>query len=255
MSSVGLKVDVKTHMSRTIGPPRRYVIPGRTYTLRSSEAREFGALSLQQVDDGRLLRFLQTLNLPWEGASVLDLGCGPGTWAIPLAALGVDCVTCHDASPTMLEFARSTHVERGVTSVRYVERDLTDLAYPNDSFDIVICCHALYYSSDEQYTVAEVARTLKPSGLFYIQSPSWKWIVRSYKGPPHKRLVAALAPVAPALFGRKLVPTAFSWFRNTSKYCRDAGLICDRRVNMQRDDIFAALYRKPTAASTPMTEA
>ena len=61
-----------------------------------------------------------------EGARILDLGCGVGRLAIPLAARGYR-VTCYDVSPPLLEEARRRARARPLTSampVRAPKREI-----------------------------------------------------------------------------------------------------------------------------------
>jgi SAM-dependent methyltransferase len=75
------------------------------------------------------------------GSRVLDLGCGPGTDAVPLARRG-DTVTAIDWSPAMVEEARRQVREAGVAAAVRVEHlgihqldalapDVFDAAYSN----------------------------------------------------------------------------------------------------------------------------
>ncbi len=68
--------------------------------------------------------FLQYMN-PDPSWSVLDVGCGPGTLAIPLAERGVQ-VTALDASEVMLEQLHLRTVQTGVTSITPVHASWTD---------------------------------------------------------------------------------------------------------------------------------
>ncbi|MDG4795657.1 class I SAM-dependent methyltransferase [Micromonospora sp. WMMD1082] len=69
------------------------------------------------------------------GTSVLDLGCGPGTDAVPLAGRGAQ-VTGVDLSSAMLDRARTASAEAGVT-VRLVHADMRQFVEPA-CYDLVI---------------------------------------------------------------------------------------------------------------------
>jgi cyclopropane fatty-acyl-phospholipid synthase-like methyltransferase len=67
------------------------------------------------------------------GTRVLDLGCGPGTYAVPLAHQGAE-VTGVDLSEAMLDQARQACADAGAP-VRLVRADMRDVVEP-ESFDL-----------------------------------------------------------------------------------------------------------------------
>ena len=83
----------------------------------------------------------------------LDLCCGPGRHAVPLALRGFD-VTGVDASPFLLgkaaEHASSTHAE-----IELVRADMREFCRP-DTFDLAISMFSSFgYFGDEQAAVSE----------------------------------------------------------------------------------------------------
>jgi len=52
--------------------------------------------------------------------------------------------------------------------------DLTALPFPDDSFDLIICCHVLEHVSDDRQAMREIARVLQPGGHAVIQVPQMK---------------------------------------------------------------------------------
>ncbi|MGF1500372.1 MAG: class I SAM-dependent methyltransferase [Paracoccaceae bacterium] len=94
------------------------------------------------------------------GSAVLDLCCGQGTLTAELAATGAS-VTGVDFSPTML--ARAAEA---VPSATLVEADAQSLPFEAESFDRVVCNFGLLHMPDRPAALAEVARVLRPGGLF-----------------------------------------------------------------------------------------
>jgi ubiquinone/menaquinone biosynthesis C-methylase UbiE len=103
------------------------------------------------------------------GLELLDLACGHGRIANPLAERGVR-VTGLDATPYFLELARKDAAERGV-DVEYVEGDMRSLPW-TERFDRVLCWFTSFgYFGDEEnrQVLAEAFRVLRPGGLFGVE--------------------------------------------------------------------------------------
>lgn len=49
--------------------------------------------------------------------------------------------------------------------------DITDIKWPDDSFDIIYCCHILEHVTDDRRAMSEMYRVLKPGGWALIQVP------------------------------------------------------------------------------------
>jgi SAM-dependent methyltransferase len=49
--------------------------------------------------------------------------------------------------------------------------DATDIHFPDDSFDIIICNHVLEHIPDDRKAMSELARVLKPGGVAVLQVP------------------------------------------------------------------------------------
>jgi 2-polyprenyl-6-hydroxyphenyl methylase / 3-demethylubiquinone-9 3-methyltransferase len=124
-----------------------------------------------------LLRAESKLLNPWVAAEVtaklgerrcriLDVGCGAGFLANHLGALGHD-VTGLDASDDALAVA-ARH-DPGHT-VRYQKGDALELPFEDASFDVVCAMDLLEHVEDPEQAIAEAARVLRPSGLFFFHT-------------------------------------------------------------------------------------
>jgi len=88
---------------------------------------------------------------------VLDVGCGTGELAARVAAsLGAE-VAAVDLSARMVELARERDVDARVG-------DVSNLPFPNASFDTVAACWVLYHVPELDKAVDECARVLTPAG-------------------------------------------------------------------------------------------
>ena len=104
------------------------------------------------------------------GKDVLEFGCGAAQWSIALAKAGARPVGL-DISARQLEHARRLMAEAGV-DFPLVEASAEDVPLPDASFDIVFCDHGAMTFADPYRTVPEVARLLRPGGLFAFNHAS-----------------------------------------------------------------------------------
>jgi SAM-dependent methyltransferase len=100
---------------------------------------------------------------------VMDLCCGPGRHAIPLAQRGIE-VTAVDLSPFLLDKARENARIAGV-SVEFVHSDMRRFARLN-AFDAVLNLYTSfgYFPSreDDNRVLANIYASLRPGGVVVI---------------------------------------------------------------------------------------
>ncbi len=124
-----------------------------------------------------LLRAESRLLGPWVAAEmtaklgqrrcrVLDVGCGAGLLANQLGAAGHD-VTGLDLSDDALAVA-ARHDPRH--TVRYLTGDALSLPFADASFDVVCAMDFLEHLETPARAIAEAARVLRPSGLFFFHT-------------------------------------------------------------------------------------
>ena len=113
--------------------------------------------------------------LPWifqqchirPGLRILELGCGDGTlWTENLSLIPEDIsITLSDISSGMLRDARRAI---GSSDTRFAFRafDCKKIPYKDESFDLVIANHVLFYCDDIPAVLKEVCRVLSPGGHF-----------------------------------------------------------------------------------------
>ena len=105
---------------------------------------------------------------------VLDVGCGVGTTAIEIAKRHGATVTAVDIAPLMLERAAANVTAAGTTDqVAVEEGDILALAYPDDSFDVVIA-EAVTMFVDSARAAAELTRVCKPGGRVLATEFFWR---------------------------------------------------------------------------------
>ena len=113
-------------------------------------------------------------NFPGRGAEnlrVLEVGTGPGFFAIILAEGGYP-VTAVDLTPAMLEEAKKNAGELA-GRINFMEMNAEDLEFPNGSFDVVISRNLTWNLPRPDKAYAEWARVLKPGGLLLNFDANW----------------------------------------------------------------------------------
>ena len=110
---------------------------------------EWRRLDRDRVEFAGTMRALQEY-LPAAPARILDIGGGPGRYAIELAARGYG-VTLADISRAELDFASVKAGEAGVRLDGCVEADARDLSrFDDGAFDAVVMMGPLYHLLDER---------------------------------------------------------------------------------------------------------
>jgi 2-polyprenyl-6-hydroxyphenyl methylase/3-demethylubiquinone-9 3-methyltransferase len=162
---------------------------GAPASIRPSEAAHFGAMAGNWWDPKGSSAMLHKLNpvrlafvrecidrhfgtdqrhlRPLEGRTALDVGCGAGLLAEPLARLGAH-VTGLDAAPELIEAAR-THAGQSGLSIRYVAGELAAL---EGTFDLVTALEVVEHVADPPSFVAALADRLAPGGLLLLSTPN-----------------------------------------------------------------------------------
>ena len=104
-----------------------------------------------------------------EGMKILEVGCGPGSFAEDLVGLDV---TCLDPSAEMLRVAKkrvdSARKKRGEKPAKYVEAIAESIPLPDDTFDRVFCLFSFRDFQDKKKGLEEIFRVLKPGGQLVI---------------------------------------------------------------------------------------
>ena len=99
--------------------------------------------------------------------NVLEIGCGDGSfWTENLTALPSQIdIVLSDISEGML---RDTRRSLGTADRRFSFRviDCENIPYDEDTFDIILANHVLFYCKDISGACAEIQRVLKPDGVF-----------------------------------------------------------------------------------------
>lgn len=102
------------------------------------------------------------------GQRVLEIGCGRGVGIEILLSLGAEHVTGFDLDPKMIALAQKRLAKYG-NRVRVSVGDAEAIDAPDASFDAVVDYGVIHHIPQWQKALKEIARVLKPGGVFYFE--------------------------------------------------------------------------------------
>jgi len=158
-------------------------------TIVSSEAAHFGAMAGDWWDPEGASAMLHKLNpvrlsyvrdmvdqhfgldectlRPLEGRSALDVGCGAGLLAEPLARLGAS-VTAVDAAPELIDAAR-LHAAGQRLEIDYRATGVESI---DGQFDLVTALEVIEHVAEPQAFIDSLVARLAPGGLLILSTPN-----------------------------------------------------------------------------------
>ncbi len=143
------------------------------WTRRASSYTE---VVKKNLADGRDSKWADELikNFPkTEGRylKVLDIGTGPGFYAIILASRGYD-VTAVDLSEGMLEQAKANAGELA-EKIRFLKMDAQTLEFPDNEFDVIVTRNLTWNLPDPVKAYGEWRRVLRDGGVMLNIDSNW----------------------------------------------------------------------------------
>ena len=159
-------------------------------TINPHEAAHFGALAadwwdphgssamLHKLNPVRLAYIRAQVDAHWHvdareryalaGRSAIDVGCGAGLLAEPLARMGAK-TTGVDAAPENIAAARDHAAGQGL-AITYFSGELA--ALPPATFDLVTSMEVVEHVTDPAAFIGELAARLAPGGLMILSTPN-----------------------------------------------------------------------------------
>jgi ubiquinone/menaquinone biosynthesis C-methylase UbiE len=145
---------------------------------------------------GRDLQLVVEFAAPAGTERVLDIGTGAGHTALALAP-HASSVVLTDPVPAMLAAAGRVFEEAGARNAEFVQATAERLPFPDASFDIVSSRLAAHHFDDVALAFREVARVLRPGGVFIFvdtlapedyESAAYQDEVERLRDPTHRRI-------------------------------------------------------------------
>lgn len=159
-------------------------------TIDPREAAHFGKLAadwwnprgssamLHRLNPARLAFIREAANAHWDldaasftplaGKTAIDVGCGAGLLAEPLARLGAT-VTGLDAAPENIGAAQAHAASTGL-AIDYLACGIEDLR--DRQFDLVTSMEVIEHVTNPAAFVAGLANALAPGGLLILSTPN-----------------------------------------------------------------------------------
>jgi ubiquinone/menaquinone biosynthesis C-methylase UbiE len=187
--------------------------------------------------------FAKSLSIT-SGMRVLDLGCGDGTTALPIARLGAE-VTGIDIAANLVEAGNRRAAAAGLGNLKFQEGDASNLqGVPDHSFDLTVSMFGAMFAPRPFDVAKEMVRVNKPGGRIVMGN----WIA----GDPTfvsqlLKISASFLPPPPEGF---ISPVAWGVDANVIERFGQAGVPRDK-ISLVKDTYY---FTSPDRSATQFME-
>jgi ubiquinone/menaquinone biosynthesis C-methylase UbiE len=127
-----------------------------------------------------------------DGMRVLDVGCGPGSITMGIAArIGTGSVTGVDLSETQVRLAEAAAAKQGITNAEFRTASVYELPFDDQQYDAVFSHALIEHLSEPNRAMREFLRVLKPGAVMGVATPDWSGFLYGPSSPPLKAAVRA----------------------------------------------------------------
>jgi ubiquinone/menaquinone biosynthesis C-methylase UbiE len=133
----------------------------------SQQAEGYAKLTTGLATTDRHAAF-RALVQPQPDDRLLEVCCGPGAITLDLAPR-IAHATGLDLTPAMLEQGRAAQAAQGIANIDWIEGDICDLPFADESFSIVASSAAFHHLTDPRAAFREMARVCRPGGRIVIR--------------------------------------------------------------------------------------
>jgi ubiquinone/menaquinone biosynthesis C-methylase UbiE len=125
---------------------------------------------------------VEWLDVKSVGGPIVEIGCGYGTFTVPVARRAIGILYAFDIESGMLETAKKNASQAGLQNIRFVLRDILEegTGLEAESVGLVLLFNILHFG-ERRTMIEEAARVLKPSGTAAIIH--WRKDIATPRGP------------------------------------------------------------------------
>lgn len=202
------------------------------------EKGDFTEIASYMRDSGEAL--VESLGVT-PPAKVLDLGCGDGTTAVPLAELGAEVVGI-DIAANLVQAGQERAQQLGLDNLTFEEGDACDLqGVEDDSFDLTLTCFGAMFAPQPFDVAREMVRVTKPGGRIVMAN----WIPNDPTSFVSQllKISAAFSPPPPEGF---ISPVLWGVEAHVIERFGEAG-VQESQISMAKDT-FEFIARDPSPA-------
>jgi ubiquinone/menaquinone biosynthesis C-methylase UbiE len=169
---------------------------GKSETFWDRKASGYSKSSISDVESYQR-KLSETQKLFTPDMRVLEFGCGTGATAVQHAP-HVAHIDAIDISEKMLEIGRERATKSHIENIRFTRGTLSEFNAETASLDAVLGLNVIHLLPDRQAVLSEVARILKPGGLFISST--------ACLGSSYMRFIKLIVPLGQFL---GLIPDVF----------------------------------------------
>lgn len=129
-----------------------------------------GPTRLEYIRDAAVRHFQleEAARRPLKDHTCLDIGCGGGLVAEPLARLGAQVTAIDPAEKNIA--AADLHAKQGGLAIDYRAITAEALQETGATYDLVTCLEVIEHVPDQQQFVATIAKLVRPGGLLVLST-------------------------------------------------------------------------------------
>lgn len=156
------------------------------------------------------------LDISNNKATIAEIGCGYGTFTLPVAKKSAGKIYAFDIEPAMIEVARENVRNAGLPNVTFMLRDVLEqgTGLASGSVDMVLLFNILH-SSEQRVLLEEAARILKQGGVVAIIH--WRKDIPTPRGPAvevrpdQAQILSAAADLNLHFYGNSRIIEPYHW--------------------------------------------